>query len=143
MSIAGTLTGAQGFAALSLLAYDIICTLDEEVAVIWIRRWTAMKCLFFFIRYFPLLLQISILFVGTELTPQFHFTFRDCEVWSIYQAAAALLIVLAVDYMLTLRGGSDHLRRRVYVRPKKCFLRRGIIRVRLDTIAPHECRDFY
>ncbi|KAJ6549422.1 hypothetical protein DFH09DRAFT_1320165 [Mycena vulgaris] len=62
-----------------------------------------MKCLFFFVRYIPLLLQISILFVGTELTPQFHFTFRDCEIWAIYQAAAAFAITVAVDYILILR----------------------------------------
>ncbi|KAJ7909473.1 hypothetical protein B0H13DRAFT_1469236, partial [Mycena leptocephala] len=65
--------------------------------------WTSMKCLFCFVRYFPLLLQISTLFVGTELSPQFHFTFRDCEVWSIYQAAAAFALVVAVDYILILR----------------------------------------
>jgi hypothetical protein len=44
----------------------------------------------------------SLLFVGTE--PQFNFTFHDCEVWAIYQAAAALAIVAAVDYVLILRG---------------------------------------
>ncbi|KAJ7798105.1 hypothetical protein B0H13DRAFT_1674162, partial [Mycena leptocephala] len=65
--------------------------------------WTAMKCLFFFVRYFPVLLQTSILFVGTELSPQFHFTFRDCEVWAIYQAAAALVLLAAVDYIILLR----------------------------------------
>ncbi|KAF8212656.1 hypothetical protein K438DRAFT_1957274 [Mycena galopus ATCC 62051] len=107
-------------ASLALLTYDILLTFDEEVAVIWPRPWTAIKCMFFFVRYFPLLLQMSvrlllslleiywnldssILFVGTELTPQFHFTFRDCEVWEIYQAAAALLLVATVDYLLILR----------------------------------------
>ncbi|KAJ6540576.1 hypothetical protein B0H19DRAFT_1313271 [Mycena capillaripes] len=102
------LIGAQtvnrsAVASLALLAYDILLSFDEEVAVIWSRPWTAIKCLFFFVRYFPLLLQISILFVGTELTPQFDFTFRDCEVWAIYQAAAALVLVAAVDYILILR----------------------------------------
>jgi hypothetical protein len=80
-----------------------------------------MKCLFFFVQYFPVLLQTfafllsakivhhthsdrSILFVGTELSPQFHFTFRDCEVWAIYQAAAALVLLAAVDYIILLRG---------------------------------------
>ncbi|KAJ7747149.1 hypothetical protein DFH07DRAFT_962619 [Mycena maculata] len=38
-----------------------------------------------------------------EWTPQFHYSFRDCEIWSIYQAAAALAIVIAVDYILILR----------------------------------------
>jgi hypothetical protein len=46
----------------------------------------------------------SILFVGTEISPQFHFTLYDCEVWAIYQAAAALLLLAAVDYILLLRG---------------------------------------
>ncbi|KAF7350568.1 hypothetical protein MSAN_01616600 [Mycena sanguinolenta] len=88
------------------------------------RPWTAIKCLFFFVRYFPLLLQLSvgffspkeiyysylnpcctrsILFVGTDITPGFNFTFPDCEVWETYKAAAALLVVAAVDYILILR----------------------------------------
>ncbi|KAJ6493456.1 hypothetical protein C8R45DRAFT_1136693 [Mycena sanguinolenta] len=92
------------FASLALLAYDILLTFDEEVAIIWSRPWTAIKCLFFFIRYFPLLLQISLLFVGTDITPRFNFTFRDCEVWAIYQSAAAVILVAAVDYILILRG---------------------------------------
>ncbi|KAJ6493460.1 hypothetical protein C8R45DRAFT_1136707 [Mycena sanguinolenta] len=90
-------------ASLALLAYDILRTFDEEVAVIWPRPWTAIKCLFFFIRYFPLLLQISLLFVGTDITPRFNFTFRDCEVWAIYQSAAAVILLAAVDYILILR----------------------------------------
>ncbi|KAJ6493451.1 hypothetical protein C8R45DRAFT_187782 [Mycena sanguinolenta] len=64
---------------------------------------TTIKCLFFFVRYFPLLLQISLLFVGTDITPQFNFTFRDCEVWEIYRAAGALVLVAAVSYLLILR----------------------------------------
>ncbi|KAJ7115397.1 hypothetical protein C8R44DRAFT_984099 [Mycena epipterygia] len=103
-----TLTGAEvvnrsSAAALALLVYDILLTFDEEVSVIWPRRWTGMKCLFFVIRYMPVLLQIPTLFVGTELSPHFHYTYRDCMAWSIYRAVAPFVIMVAVDYILILR----------------------------------------
>ncbi|KAJ7263657.1 hypothetical protein B0H12DRAFT_1103321 [Mycena haematopus] len=108
MSDLEALLGAQAVnrsavASLALLTYDILLTFDEEVAVVWSRPWTAMKCLFFFVRYFPLLLHISVLFVGTDLTPPLNRTFHDCEVWAIYQAVAVLVLVAAVDYILILR----------------------------------------
>ncbi|RXW18129.1 hypothetical protein EST38_g7729 [Candolleomyces aberdarensis] len=62
--------------------------------------WNLTKCLFFFIRYFPVILQISVLFVGT---PPFTFTKRECYIWNVYQGLATVLIVAAVDYILILR----------------------------------------
>lgn len=48
----------------------------------------------------------SILFVGTELTPQFHFTPHDCFIWQVWQGVSAILVVGAVDVILVLRGVS-------------------------------------
>ncbi|KAJ7729508.1 hypothetical protein DFH07DRAFT_994922 [Mycena maculata] len=63
-----------------------------------------MKFLFFFIRYVPLFVQISILAIGSpELTPQFHFTPHDCFIWQVYQGVAAILLFSAVDYIIILR----------------------------------------
>ncbi|PPR05819.1 hypothetical protein CVT26_010099 [Gymnopilus dilepis] len=67
------------------------------------RALSYTKCVYFFIRYIPLLVQISILFIGTELTPHFHFTSHDCFIWQIYQGVAASLIVVTVDTVLILR----------------------------------------
>ncbi|KAF9070165.1 hypothetical protein BDP27DRAFT_1420380 [Rhodocollybia butyracea] len=73
----------SSIAALAFLAYDIMISVDEEVQVIWPRSWSFMKFNYFFIRYMPLLLQIPLLLVGSELSPQFHFTEYACFVWQI------------------------------------------------------------
>jgi hypothetical protein len=49
----------------------------------------------------------SVLVVGTELTPSFHFTPHDCYIWQVYQAVAISLILTAVDIILILRGKSN------------------------------------
>ncbi|KAJ7072593.1 hypothetical protein C8F01DRAFT_253595 [Mycena amicta] len=90
--------------ALTWLLYDICITLDDEVNLVWPKPWTRMKFLFFFVRYIPLCIQISILTIGSpELTPRFHFTPHDCFIWQIYQGIATLFIFAAVDYVLILR----------------------------------------
>ncbi|KAJ7577253.1 hypothetical protein C8J56DRAFT_369732 [Mycena floridula] len=94
---------ASGAAAMTFLVYDILLSFDEEVRFIWTKRWNLVKCVYFFIRYFPLLVQISIIFIGTELTPQFHFTSHDCFIWEVYQGVATIGCTAAVDYILLLR----------------------------------------
>ncbi|KAJ7577254.1 hypothetical protein C8J56DRAFT_971436 [Mycena floridula] len=89
--------------ALALLLYDILLSSDEEVQLIWPKPLSLTKLLYFFVRYCPLLVQISVLFVGTDLSPQFHFTPHDCYIWQAYQGAANLCIAIAVDYILILR----------------------------------------
>ncbi|KAJ6558431.1 hypothetical protein DFH09DRAFT_1317169 [Mycena vulgaris] len=90
--------------ALTFLLYDIIVTLDDEVKFVWSKPWTRLKLLFFFVRYVPLFVQISILLIGSpELTPHFHFTSHDCFIWQVYQGVATLLVVTAVDCVLILR----------------------------------------
>ena len=48
----------------------------------------------------------SILLIGTELTPPFHFTPYDCYIWQVYQSVALSLILTVVDIILVLRGKS-------------------------------------
>jgi hypothetical protein len=85
------------------------------------KRLSYTKVLYFFIRYFPVpvLMYVSptsvtniqlitkyssILFVGTELTPQFHFTSYDCYLWQVWQGLAALLVAASLDIVLVLRS---------------------------------------
>ncbi|KAF7362180.1 hypothetical protein MVEN_00564100 [Mycena venus] len=90
--------------ALTFLFYDICITLDDEIKFVWPKPWTRMKILFLFIRYVPLFVQISTLFIASpELTPQFHFTPHDCFIWQVYQGVATVLVFAAVDYVLILR----------------------------------------
>lgn len=46
----------------------------------------------------------AILFVGTELSPAFHFTPHDCFIWQVFQGVSAFLIIIATDLVLVLRG---------------------------------------
>ncbi|KAF8200642.1 hypothetical protein BJ912DRAFT_573630 [Pholiota molesta] len=90
-------------AALAFLVWDILITTDDEVKYIWPRGWTYTKYVYFIVRYLPMVVQISILFIGSELTPHFHFTLHDCFVWQVYQGVSAAAIVIIVDTILILR----------------------------------------
>ncbi|KAF9452727.1 hypothetical protein P691DRAFT_803449 [Macrolepiota fuliginosa MF-IS2] len=93
----------SSIAALAFLVWDILITFDDEVNYIWPRSWNYTKCVYFFVRYVPVLVEMSILCIGTELTPLFHFTPHDCFIWQVYQAVAVTLIIMAVDTILILR----------------------------------------
>ncbi|KAI4528063.1 hypothetical protein K525DRAFT_216510, partial [Schizophyllum commune Loenen D] len=54
-------------------------------------------------RYVPLGVQVSALFIGTEITPQFHFTHYDCIIWQVYLSVSVLIIVILADTVLVLR----------------------------------------
>jgi len=90
-------------ASLAFLAWDICITIDDEVELIWPNRWTFMKVLYFFVRFVPLFVQISILFPGSEIARSFHFSQSDCSIWGIFQMVAIMVISLAVDWILMLR----------------------------------------
>ncbi|KAF9567978.1 hypothetical protein CPC08DRAFT_757861 [Agrocybe pediades] len=87
----------------AFLVWDILITVDDEVQLIWPRTWSYTKVVYFIVRYLPVLVQISILFIGTEITPQFHFTPHDCYIWQIYQGVAASMVIAIVDTVLVLR----------------------------------------
>ncbi|KAF8973080.1 hypothetical protein BDZ97DRAFT_1752120 [Flammula alnicola] len=84
-------------AALTFLVWDIILLLMMK------RTWSYTKYVYFIVRYLPVLVQISILLIGSELTPHFHFTPHDCFIWQVYQGVAAAIIVTTVDTILILR----------------------------------------
>ncbi|KAK7462234.1 hypothetical protein VKT23_007838 [Stygiomarasmius scandens] len=90
-------------ASLAFLLYDILLTVDEEVELLWKRNWSLFKFLYFYVRYVPLLLQIPLVLVGTEVTPRFRFTQEDCYGWQIYQGVIAILIMAPADYILVAR----------------------------------------
>ncbi|KAF9482189.1 hypothetical protein BDN70DRAFT_875495 [Pholiota conissans] len=90
-------------AALAFLVWDILITTGDEVKYIWPRELTYTKYVYFISRYLPMLVQISILLIGSELTPHFHFTQHDCFIWQVYQGVAASFIIATIDTILILR----------------------------------------
>lgn len=93
----------SSLAALAFLVWDLMITVDDEVRYIWPRPWSYIKCVYYFVRYVPVLVEASILCVGTELTPRFNFSPHDCFIWQVYQAVAVTLVIIAVDTILILR----------------------------------------
>ncbi|KDR67787.1 hypothetical protein GALMADRAFT_1061626 [Galerina marginata CBS 339.88] len=69
----------------------------------WPRKWSSIKSLYFFLRYFPLMAQLPLLLVGSELSPHFHFSHRACYGWQIYQGIVAASVTLSIDIILMLR----------------------------------------
>ncbi|KAJ7468960.1 hypothetical protein B0H11DRAFT_1920742 [Mycena galericulata] len=53
-------------AALTVLAYDILLTMDSEVTYIWGARWSIPKALYLFGRYYGVLYLTALLSVGTN-----------------------------------------------------------------------------
>lgn len=90
-------------AALAFLVYDILITTDKEVDLIWPKPWSFLKIIYFFVRYVPLLVQIPILFVGTELSVGLNYTPHDCFIWMTYQAVVLITVVATVETILILR----------------------------------------
>ncbi|KZV69424.1 hypothetical protein PENSPDRAFT_580985 [Peniophora sp. CONT] len=90
--------------AATFLAYDILLTLRDEIALIWPKPHTSwIKWLFIFVRYFALGMQLSLIFVGTDIAAEFHYTRGSCVSWYIYQEVATDLLVAAVEIILMLR----------------------------------------
>ncbi|TRM69171.1 hypothetical protein BD626DRAFT_473182 [Schizophyllum amplum] len=93
----------SSLSALVFLVYDILLTTADEIEFMWPSQWTWMKLVYYMMRYIPVGVQVSALFIGTEITPQFHYTHRDCINWQIWLSCAALFIVIFADLVLVLR----------------------------------------
>ncbi|KAI0248021.1 hypothetical protein BJV78DRAFT_1076238, partial [Lactifluus subvellereus] len=91
-------------AALTFLVWDIFITLDQEVEAVWSKpNKYYTKWVFLFIRYFAVAMQISLLFAGTQLATNFHYTESDCIKWYIFQEVGTQLLVAAVEFILIIR----------------------------------------
>jgi len=86
--------------SLAFLLYDVLLTFNDEVRYIWPMKWCLTKVIFFLIRYFTVVFQFSIQFIGT---PLIRHTNHGCYVWNIYQGIGSLIIIAAVDRILLLR----------------------------------------
>ncbi|KAF5322483.1 hypothetical protein D9619_001549 [Psilocybe cf. subviscida] len=123
IAIGAQAVNRSSVASLTFLVWDILITFDDEVKHMWARSWSYTKVTYFIIRYLPMLVQISTLLVGSELTPHFHFTPHDCFIWQVYQGVASVVIIALVDIVLVLRVHAlYHGDRRVRVVVGVCFL---------------------
>ncbi|KAG2021240.1 hypothetical protein CC2G_006494 [Coprinopsis cinerea AmutBmut pab1-1] len=77
-------------------------TFDDEVRYIWPQRFSLTKGLFFFIQYFTAIVLISLQFVEIS-TRDPRRPLQTCYIWSVWEALAAFLIIISVDYILVAR----------------------------------------
>ncbi|KAH9023637.1 hypothetical protein EDB84DRAFT_468732 [Lactarius hengduanensis] len=111
-------------AALAFLVWDILITLDQEVEAVWTKpNKFYTKWLFFFVRYFAVAMQMSVLsffspsrsvifysfrlsallFVGTRMALSLHYTYSDCVKWYIFQEVGTQALIAAVEFILIVR----------------------------------------
>ncbi|KAI0331374.1 hypothetical protein GY45DRAFT_1301126 [Cubamyces sp. BRFM 1775] len=80
-------------AALALLTWDILTTMDGEVKLIWPSEWTLPKALYLFVRYYSLV----------ALTIQNAQIVVPCVPWLIFQIMSTFLVEAAVEVIIILR----------------------------------------
>ncbi|KAI0758944.1 hypothetical protein C8Q74DRAFT_1300993 [Fomes fomentarius] len=126
--------GRSGVAALALLVWDIITTMDDEVNLIWPSSWTLPKSLYLFVRYYSLIILIL---HNVRVIP--------CGPWLIFEIVSTLLVELAAEVIIILRVYA------VYAAQKKVLqimvagfvLQIAIIAVSLGVSMPKIVAGFY
>jgi len=90
-------------AAVTVLTYDIIVTLADEVELIWKRNWTFTKTMYICARYIPWGFQLALIAINADGTTGLFFTHPECERWIAVQAVILQLIISTVDVVLMTR----------------------------------------
>ncbi|PPQ65678.1 hypothetical protein CVT26_000310 [Gymnopilus dilepis] len=99
-----TLQGAS-YAGLAFAFWEILITLQDEVDLMWAhpKRFTIVKALYFFVRYFGLAVQIVNSGVARILQAIHPVPRERCRLWLAYQAVTIYLLLGAVDVILMIR----------------------------------------
>ncbi|KZP01269.1 hypothetical protein CALVIDRAFT_129211 [Calocera viscosa TUFC12733] len=84
--------------SVSLVFFDYVITLPQEIDLIWSTKWTPGKGLFVFIRYVGLLAAAVSLYVrfGANVTPLSCTVATWCSLSSVYLVSVATGLVLAL-----------------------------------------------
>ncbi|KAF8200990.1 hypothetical protein BJ912DRAFT_947749 [Pholiota molesta] len=108
-----TLQGAS-YAGLSFICWEILTTLDDEVALMWpqTRKLTIVKILYFFVRYLALAIQIINAVAANILRNRYPLPRKTCQLWLGYQTFTIYLLLSAVDMILMIRVYAFYNRRR-------------------------------
>jgi len=94
----------HSIAALTFLVWDILTTLADEIAFIWTKpRFSPIKWLFFFARYFALAVALSNQFIMWHITASYPNVAHICRPWFAFQASVELLLGCVLDVILMIR----------------------------------------
>ncbi|KAI0341189.1 hypothetical protein BDW22DRAFT_1430329 [Trametopsis cervina] len=90
-------------ASVTVLAYDVLITMSDELECIWNKRWTAPKALYIAIRYLPLGFQLALLGINVDGTTGLHYTLEQCKQWVVFQGVVLQLVITTVDIVFIMR----------------------------------------
>lgn len=102
-AVAFRIASSSSIATIAFLLWDICITVDQEVELIWSQPFSFANVLYLIVRYLPIVLQISILPIGSTEPEGLTFSHRECLIWQLYQLVATMLLFMAVEYILLLR----------------------------------------
>ncbi|EJD40281.1 hypothetical protein AURDEDRAFT_187064 [Auricularia subglabra TFB-10046 SS5] len=114
-------------ACITWLVYDYLITLDDEVELIWMRKWSFTKVIFLLMRWttFGLLLTEVIVYVFLENLSKSSFndpcSHQQCDAFSWGSAIATVIVLLEVEIVLQLRIFV------MYQRSRKILLINGVL----------------
>lgn len=90
-------------AALSILSWDCVSTLENEVRYIWpMRAGCTFKWLYLFLRYIPLFAQISTQYVLSHMVSG-STLYTLCKIWHMSMIGLVLFTSIAVEFILAFR----------------------------------------
>ncbi|KAH0826346.1 hypothetical protein J3R83DRAFT_5301, partial [Lanmaoa asiatica] len=89
-------------AALTLLVWDCLLTLGEEIEYVWRMRRCMFKWFYFYFRYFLLVAQISHLVALPRLSSG-HTTDFLCKIWYLYAISFVHISICIIDVILATR----------------------------------------
>ncbi|EIW57032.1 uncharacterized protein TRAVEDRAFT_30265 [Trametes versicolor FP-101664 SS1] len=100
-------------ACVTVLTWDVLVMLSEEVELIWKRAWTPAKTMYLIARYIPWLVQLALLSINVNGSTGLEFTDRQCAAWQVVQGVLLQVIVTTVDVILITRVYALYSRSRV------------------------------
>ncbi|KAH9886949.1 hypothetical protein C8Q73DRAFT_794980 [Cubamyces lactineus] len=90
-------------ACVTVLTWDVLTMLSQEVELIWTRAWTPAKFMYFIARYLPWLVQLALLAINANGSTGLMFTAAQCGAWQVVQGVLLQVIVTTVDVILITR----------------------------------------
>ncbi|KAI9061880.1 hypothetical protein FKP32DRAFT_1594083 [Trametes sanguinea] len=100
-------------ACATVLTWDVLIMLSQEVELIWKRAWTPAKCMYFVARYVPWLVQLALLAINVNGSTGLKYTFHQCFAWQVVQGVLLQIIVTTVDVILITRVYALYSRSRI------------------------------
>ncbi|KAH9846551.1 hypothetical protein C2E23DRAFT_572286 [Lenzites betulinus] len=90
-------------ACVTVLTWDVLIMISDEVELIWRRAWTPAKMMYPVARYLPWLVQLALLAINVNGSTGLKFTSGQCGEWQVVQGVLLQVIVTTVDAILITR----------------------------------------